>query len=127
LEYKDPETGLHPADPQEREDRAIRDYQELIRRLYISKDSERGPSLTYLCLAEEMGELARAILNNDRENLEEEMADTLAWLFSLANVCQVDLEKAFETKYPMRCIKCQSDPCKCHLRKRGMPDNRPEE
>jgi NTP pyrophosphatase (non-canonical NTP hydrolase) len=74
-----------------------------------------------------MGELARAILNNDRENLQEEMADTLAWLFSLANVCDIDLEDAFLKKYPLSCVKCNENPCCCIMRKKGIPEEGEEE
>jgi NTP pyrophosphatase (non-canonical NTP hydrolase) len=35
----------------------------------------------------------------DRANLEEEFADVLAWLCTLANINDVDLAKAVTTKY----------------------------
>lgn len=105
------------------EERNIRKHQELIRRLYLEKDSERGPERTFMCLVEETGELAKALLNGDRKNIREEMADTAAWLFSLANVLSVDLEGAFAEKYPGSCIKCGSDPCACKLRKMCIPDH----
>ena len=47
---------------------------------------------------EEVGELATALASEDHENKEEEFADVLAWLCTLANISDVDLEKAC-TKY----------------------------
>ena len=43
---------------------------------------------------EEVGELATALAANDEQNKEEEFADVLAWLCTLANISNVDLEKA---------------------------------
>ncbi len=79
-------------------------FQELIRTRYYATDSRRGPPATFLWLAEEFGELARAIArrergDGDQANLEEEFADVLAWLATLANVTGVDLQKAVEGKY----------------------------
>ena len=45
---------------------------------------------------EEVGELATALTGDDHKNKEEEFADVLAWLCTLANVNDVDLEKAIK-------------------------------
>ena len=50
-------------------------------------------------------ELAAAIAKHQRgdgdpDNLEEEFADMLAWLATLANITGVDLARAIENKYP---------------------------
>jgi NTP pyrophosphatase (non-canonical NTP hydrolase) len=41
-----------------------------------------------------VGELATALAKNDRKNKREEFADVFAWLCTLANISDVDLEKA---------------------------------
>ena len=51
---------------------------------------------------EEVGELARALHRDDKENLAEEFADVAAWLVSLASLRGVDLEAAAAAKYPER-------------------------
>jgi NTP pyrophosphatase (non-canonical NTP hydrolase) len=77
----------------------IRDFQELIARRYKATDLERGVPRTFLWFMEEVGELATALASGqDRANLEEEFADVFAWLCTLANITEVDLEKAC-TKY----------------------------
>ena len=43
---------------------------------------------------EEVGELSTALVSNDKENAEEEFADVFAWLCTLANISDIDLEKA---------------------------------
>lgn len=115
-----PEAQSKPiVDPHERQsDRAatasdtpsmtIRGLQSLIRERYFATDSARGTAGTFLYLAEEFGELATALAANnrpnrpptpqERANLEEEFADVLAWLATLANINQVDLEACL-TKY----------------------------
>jgi len=45
---------------------------------------------------EEVGELASALAGDDKLNKEEEFADVFAWLCTLANISDVDLEKACE-------------------------------
>jgi NTP pyrophosphatase (non-canonical NTP hydrolase) len=52
---------------------------------------------------EEVGELATVLHGTDQANKEEEFADVLAWLCTLANINDVDLEKACE-KYTKRGI-----------------------
>jgi deoxyadenosine/deoxycytidine kinase/NTP pyrophosphatase (non-canonical NTP hydrolase) len=80
------------------------------------------PYFNYLCLSEEMGELGselaqvwreearllqigqdqaqarKSVLAARRQNLEEELADCMAYLLKLANYAGVDLEVAYENK-----------------------------
>ena len=73
----------------------IREFQDLIARRYKATDLERGVPRTFLWFIEEVGELATALArNNDRANIEEEFADVFAWLCTLANISDIDLEKA---------------------------------
>ncbi|MCA9277111.1 MAG: hypothetical protein KDA29_13910 [Phycisphaerales bacterium] len=79
----------------------VRGFQELIYRRYFASDNARGTAGTFLYLTEEFGELATALANcnrpnkpatqEERANLEEEFADVLAWLATLANINGVDL------------------------------------
>ncbi len=77
----------------------IREAQQLIRKTYYEKDKNRGLYATFAWLVEEVGELANAILSGNRDNMEEEIADVLAWLLSVANLLDIDVEKAFVKKY----------------------------
>lgn len=45
---------------------------------------------------EEVGELATALACDEQNNKAEEFADVFAWLCTLANISDVDLEKACE-------------------------------
>jgi NTP pyrophosphatase (non-canonical NTP hydrolase) len=73
----------------------IRKFQELIARRYKATDQKRGVPRTFLWFMEEVGELATALASaKDKANTEEEFADVFAWLCTLANISDVDLEKA---------------------------------
>lgn len=72
----------------------IREFQAVIARKYKSRDQQRGVSRTFLWFIEEVGELATALASDDKANAEEEFADVLAWLCTLANITDIDLEKA---------------------------------
>ncbi len=74
----------------------IRDFQQLINQRYGRRDRQRGTPATFMWLIEEVGELATALSGNDAANKEEEFADVLAWLCTLANINDVDLQKAIE-------------------------------
>jgi len=74
----------------------IREFQNFIERKYGTRDRERGTAATFMWFIEEVGELATALAGNDQANKEEEFADVLAWMCTLANVNNVDIEKAIE-------------------------------
>ncbi len=90
----------------------IREFQELIAKIYLEKDSTRGVAGTYQWFVEEVGELARALRKGDGEALREEFADCLAWLSSLASLAGVDLENA-AGRYADGCPKCGETACGC--------------
>ncbi len=79
----------------------IKEFQNLISRKYEKQDRERGTPRTFLWFIEEVGELATALASQDHKNKEEEFADVFAWLCTLANINDVDLEKS--------CAKYTSD------------------
>lgn len=73
----------------------VREFQDLIARRYKARDQERGIPRTFMWFVEEVGELATALASADNQaNTEEEFADVFAWLCTLANIADVDLEKA---------------------------------
>ncbi len=82
------------------EEITLRQAQDLMRKYYYERDSRRGLYATFTWLVEEVGELAEAILEKrDKEAIEEEVADVLAWLLSLSNLLDIDVEEAFRKKY----------------------------
>ncbi len=94
----------------------ISNFQNLIRDLYYHQDSKRGIKNTFIWLVEEIGELANILKEKrlDKEKAAQEIADVIAWTVSLANLLEIDVEKALTEKYPNKCSKCKSNPCCCN-------------
>ena len=91
----------------------LEDLQALIDKMYSDKDRERGTAATFLWLTEEIGELAAALREGSQQQKEDEFADVLAWLVTLANICDVNLTKALEAKYGAGCPGCGGLVCTC--------------
>jgi NTP pyrophosphatase (non-canonical NTP hydrolase) len=82
----------------------IKEFQDFIRRKYYATDLARGTPGTFLWFVEEVGELASALGGEDQANKEEEFADVFAWLCTLANINDVDIETAIQ-KYTVRGVQ----------------------
>jgi NTP pyrophosphatase (non-canonical NTP hydrolase) len=91
----------------------IHEFQEMMRRLYFHRDSERGVKGTFDWLVDEVEELREALEKGEKTETEREFADVIAWLASLANITDIDLEKAALDKYLGKCPKCLHAPCRC--------------
>jgi NTP pyrophosphatase (non-canonical NTP hydrolase) len=91
----------------------MHEFQEMMRRIYFHRDSKRGIKGTYNWLVDEVRELGEALNGNEKEAIENEFADVIAWLASLANITNVNLEEAARNKYDNKCPKCKHSPCQC--------------
>lgn len=89
------------------------DLQRHIREMYYEKDVARGVEGTFMWFMEEVGELSSALRGDDRENLAEEFADVIAWLTTIANVAEIDLNAALVNKYGGGCPGCSKLVCEC--------------
>ncbi len=75
----------------------IKEAQIKIDEFYGDKDRKRGVYGDLVWLGEEVGELFKAV--REQNGVEEEIADVFAWLLSVANVLGIDVEEAFRKKY----------------------------
>lgn len=85
----------------------------MMKKIYFERDCKRGLKGTFDWLVDEVEELGEAMEGTDKEAIEKEFADVIAWLASLANMIDIDLEKATLNKYPNKCPKCNQTPCDC--------------
>ena len=92
---------------------SFHDFQSLIREMYLRKDAARGVDGTFMWLMEEIGELAAALREGTKDEQIEEFADVLAWLTTIANVVDVDLDAAVRRKYGAGCPGCGKLVCTC--------------
>ena len=93
----------------------LKELQSLIAEMYSSKDEARGIDGTFMWLMEEVGELAAALREGTRAEIESEFADVMAWLATIANVAEIDLTKAMNDKYGNGCPGCGQMVCACDL------------
>jgi NTP pyrophosphatase (non-canonical NTP hydrolase) len=93
---------------------SLKQFQQLIRDTYDAKDRRRGVEGTFMWFMEEVGELAAALRGGGDRERAEEFADVLAWLATLANVVNIDLEQAVQAKYGGGCPGCKQSPCACN-------------
>jgi NTP pyrophosphatase (non-canonical NTP hydrolase) len=92
---------------------SLKDLQKLIHDTYGIKDGRRGVEGTFMWFMEEVGELAGALRSGTDAERAGEFADVLAWLATLANGVNIDLETALTTKYGSGCPGCHKTPCAC--------------
>ena len=90
----------------------ISDFQKLMADTYGEADGARGIPATIAWLTEELGELAQAVRKGTVEQQKHEMSDVLAWLASLANQLDLDLEDCV-SRFTDGCPKCGKLPCTC--------------
>ena len=83
----------------------LAEVQKLMEDLYGEADRQRGIPATVAWLCEELGELAQAVRKGTRDQQLHELGDVLAWLASLANQLDLDLDEAID-----RYTKLESDP-----------------
>ena len=79
---------------------------------YGARDRSRGIPATVAWLAEEVGELAKAVRKGSPDEQLHELGDTLAWLASLANQLGLLLDDAV-ARYASGCPRCGGTPCAC--------------
>jgi NTP pyrophosphatase (non-canonical NTP hydrolase) len=92
---------------------SLAELQRLIHETYDAKDRSRGVEGTFMWFMEEVGELSAALRGGNAEERAAEFADVLAWLATLANIVDVDLDAAVEAKYGRGCPGCRRIPCVC--------------
>lgn len=96
----------------------ISEFQKIIEDIYLEKDSNRGLLGTFAWFIEEVGELSRELRSQEnKKRLQEEFADVLAWLSTLASISGIDLEESAK-KYSNGCPKCHKTPCICDENRR---------
>lgn len=93
----------------------LSELQDILRRTYLERDAGRGRDATFRWMVEEVGELARALRDDDPAAMQHEFGDVLAWLTSLASICNIDLEHAMH-RYAAGCPRCAAVPCACARR-----------
>jgi NTP pyrophosphatase (non-canonical NTP hydrolase) len=94
------------------DDIGLRQLQATIRATYGDQDRARGIDGNLGWFIEEVGELSRAIRRQGHAERVHEFSDVLAWLVSMADLCDVDMATA-AARYAHGCPRCHAVPCEC--------------
>ena len=92
----------------------LAEFQDAIRRTFLDRDASRGLDGTFRWMVEEVGELAKAIRDGSADERAHEAGDVLAWLASVANLLEIDLEQA-GARFANGCPRCGQQPCACPM------------
>ncbi|MEY2640725.1 MAG: hypothetical protein RL150_118 [Candidatus Parcubacteria bacterium] len=102
---------------------SVHDWCRHLDQVYGNVNNARGLEGTLLRLHEEMGEVSEAVFLGRRDitqtregamlELAKEIADLFAWLFAIANLCDINLEELLEHHYGGNCRHCGKRPCDC--------------
>jgi NTP pyrophosphatase (non-canonical NTP hydrolase) len=93
---------------------SLRELQASIEATFGERDRTRGVDGTFRWWVEEVGEVAKALRQRHPAELEHELGDALAWLTSVANLVDVDLERA-AARFMDSCPRCGQSPCTCPI------------
>ena len=88
------------------------EFQRTIEHTYGPRDRARGVPATVAWLAEEVGELAKAVRKGTFDEQLHELGDVVAWVASLANQQGLSIEDAI-ARYRAGCPRCLATPCTC--------------
>ena len=88
------------------------ELQRIMSLTYGERDRSRGIEATVALIAEEVGELAKAVRKGTVEEQLHELGDVLAWVASLAEQLGLSLDDAV-SRYASGCPKCGRMPCTC--------------
>lgn len=80
--------------------------------IFGEKDRERGLPAAIAHLAEEVGELAKAVRKGTSAEQLHELGDVFAWTASIAHQLGLSLEEA-ASRYDDGCPACAGTPCIC--------------
>lgn len=92
----------------------IEGWQELLKGLYGTRNSERKPVVLLSKLTEDIGMVAKSIRQRlDRSKVESHVSSVFAWTVALATRLKMDFLSIVWKKYEKGCPICFSIPCKC--------------
>ena len=88
----------------------IREFQGYFREIYPNNDLSED--YIYAYFSRTVSYLCKNL--SSRHNSTDSFIETVAWLFSLANKFEIDIQEAVLRRYPGVCHYCISRPCQCH-------------
>lgn len=97
---------------------SISGWQEMFEKIYGKVDADKGVFFAIARLIEETQEVAEELssLQPDIGRLKSEVADLGVWIFSLASLLKIELQRNLLLLFPGICPDCNSEMCVCPKR-----------
>lgn len=92
---------------------SLPEWQKMFENIYGRVNRVAGRDKCWQHILEELGEISRAARINIRRDLEDELADSFAWICAFCNTFGFDLEQAVLARYPEACDRCKQKKCIC--------------
>ncbi|HUU86290.1 MAG TPA: hypothetical protein VMX17_00885 [Candidatus Glassbacteria bacterium] len=90
------------------------DWQLYLAVVYRNENANITPSTTVLKIIEDIGKTSRSLrIGPNIANVKKHLAGVIAWTITLANKFDVQIDDVIYNRYPNKCARCQSKPCKC--------------
>jgi NTP pyrophosphatase (non-canonical NTP hydrolase) len=90
------------------------DWQLYLAVLYRNENANIAPSTTVLKILEDIGKTSRSLrIGSNIAYVKKHLAGVLAWTITLANKFDIKIDDVIYNRYPNKCARCQSKPCKC--------------
>lgn len=93
---------------------SFEDWQLYLGVVYRDENANITPSTAVLKIIEDIGKTSRSLrIGHNISNVKKHLAGVLAWTITLANNFHIRIDDVIYTRYPNKCARCQSKPCKC--------------
>jgi len=93
---------------------SFEDWQLYLGVVYRDENANITPSTAVLKIIEDIGKTSRSLrIGRNISNVKNHLAGVLAWTITLANKFHIRIDDVIYTRYPNKCARCQSRPCKC--------------
>lgn len=92
---------------------SLDEWQQMLLQIYGRIDALSLPVQLWLHVQEELGELSREFRLGNNQKMQEELADSFAWLIGFCNKLGINLSEATWKVYPGKCDVCKQKKCQC--------------
>ena len=108
-----PDSASYKVNPDSVEPKMLVEWQDMFRRLYGKVKGDTAIFQIGFHLFEEVGEVSRALVMQNRGEVEGEIADVFAWMIGLANRLEIDLDPIIWDHFHLGCPFCHKEVCEC--------------
>lgn len=92
---------------------SLYEWQDMFSRIYGNINKTVWREMIWFHFEEEVGEVSKAFRLKDTQALQNELADTFAWLMAFCTKLSINLDDLSWQEYPGICNECKKEKCEC--------------